>query len=84
MVICDIEMPNMNGFEFLTQRRQDAKLAAIPVAMLTSRSSQKHRQLALQLGANEYFTKPYIEQDLLATIKNIIVQNNPEVMSVSH
>ncbi|WP_009543735.1 hybrid sensor histidine kinase/response regulator [Crocosphaera subtropica] len=72
LVICDVEMPNMNGFEFLGQRRRDPKLMAIPVAMLTSRSSEKHRQLATHLGANAYFTKPYIEQQFLETIKNMI------------
>ncbi|MDJ0599802.1 MAG: hybrid sensor histidine kinase/response regulator [Crocosphaera sp.] len=72
LVICDVEMPNMNGFEFLGQRRRDSELMKIPVAMLTSRSSEKHRQLATHLGANAYFTKPYIEQQFLETIKNMI------------
>ncbi|MDJ0508168.1 MAG: hybrid sensor histidine kinase/response regulator [Crocosphaera sp.] len=73
LVICDVEMPNMNGFEFLGQRRRDPNLMKIPVAMLTSRSSEKHRQLATHLGASAYFTKPYIEQQFLETIKNMIV-----------
>ncbi len=77
MVICDIEMPNMNGFEFLSHRRQDSQLAKVPVAMLTSRSSDKHRRLATHLGANAYFTKPYIEQEFLAAIKTIIAQARP-------
>ena len=72
MVICDVEMPNMNGFEFLGQRRREPNLLRIPVAMLTSRSSDKHRQLAMQLGANAYFTKPYIEQQFLASVASII------------
>ncbi|WP_035798735.1 hybrid sensor histidine kinase/response regulator [Crocosphaera chwakensis] len=72
LVICDVEMPNMNGFEFLGQRRRDPELMKIPVAMLTSRSSEKHRQLATRLGASAYFTKPYIEQQFLETIKNMI------------
>ncbi|WP_107666918.1 hybrid sensor histidine kinase/response regulator [Cyanothece sp. BG0011] len=72
LVICDVEMPNMNGFEFLGQRRRDPELMKIPVAMLTSRSSEKHRQLATHLGASAYFTKPYIEQQFLDTIKNMI------------
>ncbi|HEY9706670.1 MAG TPA: hybrid sensor histidine kinase/response regulator, partial [Oculatellaceae cyanobacterium] len=58
LVICDIEMPNMNGFEFLSARRQDPQLSKIPVVMLTSRSNDKHRWLAMQLGATAYFTKP--------------------------
>ncbi|RMF26338.1 MAG: hybrid sensor histidine kinase/response regulator, partial [Cyanobacteria bacterium J083] len=70
LVICDVEMPNMNGFEFLGMRRRSPKLKAIPVAMLTSRSNEKHRNLAKQLGADAYFTKPYIEQEFLAEIKN--------------
>ncbi|MGF1568766.1 MAG: response regulator [Nodosilinea sp.] len=68
LVVCDIEMPNMNGFEFLTQRRQDPALAAIPTLMLTSRSNDKHRWLALQLGATGYFSKPYLEQEFLGAI----------------
>lgn len=71
LVICDVEMPNMNGFEFLSQRRQDPVLSQIPVVMLTSRSSDKHRQLAMHLGAKAYFTKPYIEQEFLAALKTI-------------
>ncbi|PSF35249.1 hybrid sensor histidine kinase/response regulator [Aphanothece hegewaldii CCALA 016] len=79
LVICDVEMPNMNGFEFLGQRRRDDQLMQIPVAMLTSRSSEKHRQLALQLGASAYFTKPYIEQQFLASVKNLIAQTTADL-----
>jgi chemotaxis family two-component system sensor histidine kinase/response regulator PixL len=74
LVICDIEMPNMNGFEFLSYRRQDPVISKIPVVMLTSRSSEKHRQLAMYSGANGYFTKPYIEQEFLAAIKELILK----------
>jgi chemotaxis family two-component system sensor histidine kinase/response regulator PixL len=77
LVISDVEMPNMNGFEFLSHRRQDPQLSKIPVVMLTSRSSEKHRQLAMHLGAKHYFTKPYIEQEFLATIKNILMADAP-------
>lgn len=76
LVVCDIEMPNMNGFEFLSQRRQDPKLSSVPVAMLTSRSSQKHRWLAMQLGASGYFTKPYLEQEFVGSLKDIIHENS--------
>lgn len=71
IIICDIEMPNMNGFEFLNYRRQHPQIAAIPVIMLTSRSNDKHRWLAMQLGATTYLTKPYLEQELLATIAKL-------------
>ena len=72
LVVCDIEMPNMNGFEFLNHRRQDPHLAKIPVVVLTSRSNEKHRWLAMQLGATAYFTKPYLEQEFLEAIGNLI------------
>ena len=78
LVICDIEMPTMNGFEFLSQRRREPQLTKIPVAMLTSRSNTKHRQLAMQLGANAYFTKPYIEQEFLEAVRNMLGQGAPE------
>lgn len=71
LVICDVEMPNMNGFEFLSQRRRISSLAQIPVFMLTSRSNQKHRQLAQTLGAASYFTKPYLEQELLQALAQL-------------
>ncbi|OUL31914.1 hybrid sensor histidine kinase/response regulator [Nostoc sp. RF31YmG] len=72
LVICDIEMPRMNGFEFLEHHRQDERLAEIPVVMLTTRSGQKHRQLALALGAKAYLTKPYSEQNFLAAISELV------------
>jgi chemotaxis family two-component system sensor histidine kinase/response regulator PixL len=72
LVVCDIEMPNMNGFEFLTQRRQTPDIASIPTVMLTSRSNDKHRWLAMQLGATAYFTKPYLEQEFLGAIAKYI------------
>lgn len=72
LVVCDIEMPVMNGFEFLTQRRQTPELMQIPTVMLTSRSNDKHRWLAMQLGATDYFTKPYLEQEFLGAIANLI------------
>ncbi|MDJ0703468.1 MAG: hybrid sensor histidine kinase/response regulator [Leptolyngbyaceae cyanobacterium MO_188.B28] len=75
LVICDIEMPNMNGFEFLSECRQDDQLAKIPVAMLTTRGNDKHRALAMHLGATAYFTKPYMDIELLESVKNIIDEN---------
>ncbi|MGL4619253.1 MAG: response regulator, partial [Chroococcidiopsis sp.] len=74
LVISDVEMPNMNGFEFLSHRRQDPQLSKIPVVMLTSRSSEKHQQLAKHLGAKHYFTKPYIEQEFLAAVKELLAE----------
>ncbi|MBW4595983.1 MAG: hybrid sensor histidine kinase/response regulator [Brasilonema angustatum HA4187-MV1] len=75
LVLCDIEMPRMNGFEFLKDRQQDPNLANIPVVMLTSRSSEKHRQLAFKLGANAYIIKPYLEHILLSTLTDVLEKN---------
>ena len=72
LVICDIEMPNMNGFEFLTARRNEPKLTKIPVVMLSSRSGEKHQSLAASLGANHYFTKPFVTDKFLPEIEKLI------------
>ncbi|MBD2022630.1 hybrid sensor histidine kinase/response regulator [Leptolyngbya sp. FACHB-36] len=74
LVVCDIEMPNLNGFEFLGQVQRDPVLAKTPVVMLTSRSSAKHRQIALELGAAAYFTKPYDHNDLVAAVDRLLEQ----------
>ncbi|NMG08797.1 hybrid sensor histidine kinase/response regulator [Brasilonema sp. UFV-L1] len=71
-VICDIEMPRVDGYGFLGRIKSNTDFRDIPVAMLTSRSSDKHRQLAMQLGARAYFSKPYNEQELLKTLHDII------------
>ncbi|MEG3957459.1 hybrid sensor histidine kinase/response regulator, partial [Microcoleus sp. herbarium2] len=72
LAIVDIEMPRMDGFELLRSIRATHRFANIPVAMLTSRSGQKHRQMAMELGANQYFTKPYSETQLLQAIPKLI------------
>ena len=72
LVVCDVEMPNLNGFEFLNIYRQDPTISGIPVVMLTSRSNAKHRQFAAHLGAVDYFIKPYVEQDFMSAINQII------------
>jgi chemotaxis protein histidine kinase CheA/ActR/RegA family two-component response regulator len=71
LVVCDIEMPQMNGFEFLSYCRQDPKLAQIPIVMLTTRGGQKHRDLAMTLGAKDYLTKPQSDRDLLDIIAKL-------------
>ncbi len=76
LIICDVEMPTMNGFEFLGMRRRDSQLSKIPTFMLTSRSGAKHRNLASQLGADGYFTKPYVEQEFIAEVKKILNDKN--------
>ena len=69
IILLDIEMPRMDGFEFARNMRADAKLKNIPIIMITSRTADKHRNHALELGVNEYMGKPYQEEQLLALIK---------------
>ncbi|TVQ41826.1 MAG: hybrid sensor histidine kinase/response regulator [Gloeocapsa sp. DLM2.Bin57] len=70
IVICDIEMPRLDGYAFLSQVRSHPEYKSLPVIMLTSRSGEKHRQTAMSLGATDYFSKPFQEQVLLATLKS--------------
>ncbi|MBD2449424.1 hybrid sensor histidine kinase/response regulator [Nostoc sp. FACHB-152] len=72
LIISDLEMPRMNGFELLTNLTQNPNLAKIPVVILSSRSAEKHRQLAQELGAKAYLTKPYLEYEFLSTIGSLI------------
>ncbi|AHJ26781.1 response regulator [Nodularia spumigena] len=65
IVFCDIEMPRCDGLELLSRIQKDSSLNHLPIAMLTSRGADKHRQMAIQLGASGYFTKPYLEEALL-------------------
>lgn len=75
-ILCDIEMPGMNGFEFLKVRQQTPKIAAIPTIMLTSRAGTKHRLLTKELGATTYLTKPYLTPQLLKTVAESIENNS--------
>lgn len=76
-VICDIEMPRLDGYGFLARVKSDPSLQQLPIAMLTSRSGAKHRQLAVSLGAAGYFSKPYNEQELLHTLDHLIHSASP-------
>ncbi|WP_127996941.1 hybrid sensor histidine kinase/response regulator [Piscinibacter defluvii] len=68
IVLSDIEMPRMDGFDLVRNIRADARLRALPVIMITSRIAQKHRDYAAELGVDHYLGKPYAEDDLLALI----------------
>jgi chemosensory pili system protein ChpA (sensor histidine kinase/response regulator) len=72
LLLCDIEMPRMNGLELLAKMQQDQNLSKLPVAMVTSRGAEKHRKIAADLGAKAYFTKPYLEEELLNAAKRLI------------
>ena len=80
IVFSDIEMPRMNGLELLSNLQKDPRLAAIPVAFLTSRGADLHRKEAAKLGASGYFTKPCPDRDLLSAAEKMIAG---EVLSCS-
>jgi chemosensory pili system protein ChpA (sensor histidine kinase/response regulator) len=68
VLLSDIEMPRMDGFDLLRNVRADARLAGLPVVMITSRTAQKHRDYAEQLGVDHYLGKPYSEEELLGLV----------------
>ncbi|KOP23340.1 histidine kinase [Hapalosiphon sp. MRB220] len=72
LVFCDIEMPRCDGLELLSRIQKDSNLNHLPIAMLTSRGADKHRQMAISLGASGYFTKPYLEEALLEAASRML------------
>ena len=72
LILCDIEMPRMNGLELLENIQGDQALAKIPIAMITSRGAQKMQRMAAEKGAKGYFVKPYIEETLLEASQRLI------------
>jgi chemosensory pili system protein ChpA (sensor histidine kinase/response regulator) len=73
VILLDIEMPRMDGYELATRVRNDARLADIPIVMITSRVGEKHRARAIEIGVNDYLGKPYQENQLLDAIEPLVV-----------
>lgn len=71
-VICDIDMPRVDGYGVLAQVKSNPQFSKLPIIMLTSRQGNKDKELAINLGATAYFTKPFNEQELLKTLKPLI------------
>jgi chemosensory pili system protein ChpA (sensor histidine kinase/response regulator) len=72
IMLLDIEMPRMDGFELATAIRNDERLKNIPIIMITSRTGEKHRDRAMNIGVNMYLGKPYQEQELLDNIQSLL------------
>ena len=72
VMLVDIEMPRMDGFDLTRNVRGDERTHAIPIIMITSRTAEKHRNYAMELGVNEYLGKPFQEDDLLKAIAGFI------------
>ncbi|MEW6209633.1 MAG: response regulator, partial [Acidobacteriota bacterium] len=74
VILLDIEMPRMDGYEFLSTLRKQEAYSHLPVAILTSRAGQKHREKAFELGADEYIVKPYRDEALLELLLRLVRQ----------
>lgn len=81
LIITDLEMPRMDGFELMRSLRSHPQFSSIPVAVLTSRTGAKHRSLAEELGADHYFTKPYREEELLQSVAQLL---QPSLTALNH
>jgi chemosensory pili system protein ChpA (sensor histidine kinase/response regulator) len=78
VMLLDIEMPRMDGYELAIEMKKDEKYANIPIIMITSRTGDKHRQKAMDLGVDRYLGKPYQEADLLVNISELIEADKEE------
>ena len=74
VMLLDIEMPRMDGYELATHIRNSARFHKLPIIMITSRTGEKHRQRAMEIGVNVYMGKPYTEADLLDNIEQLLKQ----------
>ena len=71
-MLLDIEMPRMDGYELATHMRNDERLKDVPIIMITSRTGEKHRQRAMDIGVDRYIGKPYQETDLLENLQQVL------------
>ena len=81
IVLLDIEMPKMDGFEVLRTARRDARLKNLPIIMITSRTGDKHKQQAFALGVNAYLGKPFQEAGLMSTIEEVLAETKAQVLN---
>ena len=72
IIVLDIEMPRMDGYQFASHVRNDARLKDTPIIMVTSRSGEKHRAKAIEVGVNDYLSKPYQESRLIAAVESLL------------
>jgi len=72
VVITDLEMPVMHGYDLMAEMRKSPDLMNIPIIVLTSRAGDKHRQKAIEMGARDYLVKPFEEQEMLGVLKRLL------------
>ena len=73
VILLDIEMPRMDGYEVASHVRNDPRLADVPIIMITSRVGDKHRARAIEIGVDDYLGKPYQESQLLDAIEPLVL-----------
>ncbi|MDN5848264.1 MAG: Hpt domain-containing protein [Nitrococcus sp.] len=73
-MLLDIEMPRMDGYELATHMRNDERLRSVPIIVITSRTGEKHRLRAMEIGVDHYLGKPYQESELLATLRGLLAK----------
>jgi len=71
LMLVDVEMPRLNGYELLAAVRGQGETRSVPVIMVTSRSGDKHRRKAMELGASGYVVKPYQEDELVILMRRL-------------
>ena len=71
-ILLDVEMPRMDGFEFAKTAKGDPKTARIPIIMITSRTADKHRNRAMEIGVDAFLGKPYQEEELLRNLRGML------------
>jgi len=72
VILLDIEMPRMDGFEFTRMIKRDARSSHIPIIMITSRTAEKHQALARDLGVDLYLGKPFQEEELVRSLREML------------
>ena len=72
IILLDVEMPRMDGYEFATFIRNNPDTTDIPIIMITSRVSDEHKARAIEIGVNDYLGKPYQENVLIAAVHNLL------------
>ncbi|MCC7250101.1 MAG: response regulator [Lysobacter sp.] len=81
LMLLDIEMPRMDGYELATAMKDDPRLRNVPIIMITSRTGEKHRQRAMDIGVNRYLGKPYQENELMRNVFALLEGKAPNTVS---
>lgn len=78
VIVLDIEMPRMDGYELATTMKADPRFKDVPIVMITSRTGDKHRQRALEIGVQRYLGKPYQEPELMRNVFELLAEQMAE------